>query len=218
MENFLEKLNRRRLENVNNLNGLPGRPANKKTRLFIDNEFFELGYAGIFPKYVLPVYGVLARHANNQTQTCFPSIKTIMRKSGVKNRNSVEKAIKILELYDMVAVARSRGRIPNNYKLLSHSIWRPPNSINIDTIRKLKKPPKTVSLNHAQQYQEQSPNIITNDTRSHIIKSDNKEIKENNNLKNDEPSSYEEHPWRDKERLRVLKETTKERSAGDKSI
>ncbi len=52
-----------------NFEGLPVRPSKKNTRLFIDNEYFEKGYARLFPKSVLAVYCVLAKYANYGTQT-----------------------------------------------------------------------------------------------------------------------------------------------------
>ncbi len=72
-----------------NFEGLPVRPSKKNTRLFIDNEYFEKGYARLFSKSVLAVYCVLAKYANYQTQTCFPSIDIIMREGSIKRRNTV---------------------------------------------------------------------------------------------------------------------------------
>ncbi len=96
-----------------NFEGLPVRPSKKNTRLFIDNEYFEKGYARLFPKSVLAVYCVLAKYANYQTQTCFPSIDIIMRESGIKRRNTVIDGLKILEAYSIIHIEHSKGWSPN---------------------------------------------------------------------------------------------------------
>ncbi len=126
----------------------PVRPPKKSTRLYIDNEYFGKGYAAFFPKWATMVYLVLAKYANYRTQICYPSIKTIIRESGVSNRNSVVNAIKVLEAYKIIGTWHSKGRIANCYVLLSSSIWGEPNSISMDTIKKsnsIKKASPTVS-------------------------------------------------------------------------
>ncbi len=107
-----------------NFEGLPIRPSKKNTRLFIDNEYFEKGYARMFPRSVLSVYCVLAKYANFETQTCFPSIDTIMEESGIKRRNTVVSGLKILELYGIISIEHSKGWCPNQYALLSSDVWK----------------------------------------------------------------------------------------------
>ncbi len=89
--------------------GLLVRPSKKNTRLFIDNEYFEKGYAELFPKTVLAVYCVLAKYANYGTQTCFPSIDIIMHESGIKRRNTVVDDLKLLETYSIIYIEHSKG-------------------------------------------------------------------------------------------------------------
>src|SRR5574341_1196708 len=152
---------------------LPVRPSKKTTRLFIDNEYFEKGYARLFPKSVLAVYCVLAKYANYGTQTCFPSIEIIMRESGIKRRNTVIDYLKILEAYSIIHIEHSKGWSPNQYVLLSPVAWKEPNSINIDTVLRIKRIPKTVSKIESKQYQNQHYNSISSDTGNHLIKSSN---------------------------------------------
>lgn len=157
--------------------GLPIRPSVKKTRLFVDNEYFERGYAAVVPHSVLSVYGILARYANHKSQTCYPSAQTIMRLGGIKNRRTVFDAIKILEAFDIIAVVHSRGRVSNHYALLDPSAWKTPNSDTVDTVRKTRRSKPTVSVNTTQQSQKPPSNGGADDTRSHLTESD-KEIKD----------------------------------------
>ncbi len=159
-----------------NFEGLSVRPSKKNTRLFIDNEYFEKGYAEMFPKSVLAVYCVLAKYANYKTQTCFPSIDTVMRESGIKRRNTVIDDLKILEAYSLIHIEHSKGRSSNQYALLSSNVWKEPNSIGIDTVLKSKKILKTVSENEHKQYQNQPLNSIKSDTGNNLIKLSNKII------------------------------------------
>lgn len=158
--------------------GLPIRELGKQTRLWIDNEFFEHGFAETFRgKRVLDVYCVLAKYANAKTQSCFPAVSKIMKEAGIKNRNTVIGAIKLLEAFGLIYIVHSKGWRPNHYVLLRDSTWKPANSITIDTVLSNKRKGKSVSNNSGEQYQKQSENSITSDTRSHISKSDN-EIKD----------------------------------------
>lgn len=157
----------------NNFERLPVRPSKKNTRLFIDNEYFEKGYAGLFPKSVLAVYCVLAKYANYWTQICFPSINIIMREGGIRRRNTVITGLRILEAYRIIRIEHSKGWSPNQYALLSSDIWKKPDSINIDTVLKSKKILKTVSKSESKQYQNQCLNSIKSDTGNYIIKSSN---------------------------------------------
>lgn len=156
-----------------NFEGLPIRASKKRTRLFIDNEYFVNGYTKIFHNSVLVVYGILAKYANQQTQTCFPSIDTIMREGSIGNRNTVIKALKMLEAYDIIFIKHSKGWFSNRYALLSAEVWKVPNSINVDTVFKAKKTRETITENKSQQYQNQPPNSIADDTGNHLNKSYN---------------------------------------------
>ena len=100
------------------------RPKKKSTRLYIDHEYLDSGYLKTFKPSVTMVYLVLARHANYHTQRCFPSIERMIRLTGVRNRNTVFQAIKMLEASGLIHVLRSKGRHSNRYTLLSTRGWQ----------------------------------------------------------------------------------------------
>ncbi len=147
---------------TSNLPDFPIRVKDKNSKLYIDNEYIELGYISHFSKNTTPVYLVLAKYANYETQTCFPSVKTIMEKAGISNRNEVFKAIKTLEKYRIIYIKHSTGKYPNVYKLLSHTVWIPinPNGSNNDTVSKLTTKP----------YLKPTVNSTKIDTRNNINK------------------------------------------------
>ena len=100
------------------------RCSGKRTRFYIDNEFLMWGYAAKYRKMsLIDVYCVLAKYANAKSQKCLPSLQTIIRESGIKNRNTVVKALKKLEELDIVKILHSKGRLPNLYLLQDTSIW-----------------------------------------------------------------------------------------------
>lgn len=164
---------------------LPIRTSKKKTRFFVDNEYFEKGYAAMFPKSTTLIYCVLAKYSHSKKQTCFPAIPTIMREAGIKNRNTAVNTVKILEAYRIVAVKHSKGRKSNEYTLFDPAVWKEPNSITIDTVIRRKNKHQTVSEHQSKQYQNKSPNSITGDTGNHIKKSFN-EI--NHDMNNTSPN------------------------------
>ncbi len=131
-DQYLRRLTQRR----SRLNDLPIRGKNKKTRLFIDNEYFSKGYAALFYTSTLAVYAVLAKYANAERQTSFPAIPLIMREGGIGSRNTVIRDINLLELASIIAIDHSKGRRSNFYTLLDVSVWRPINSINLDTVKR----------------------------------------------------------------------------------
>ena len=103
-------------------------------KFYIYAKFIEDEYLVLLGKRSL-VYFVLAKYANHETRKCWPSYKTIMRKSGVKNKSAVSEAIKILEGLRLIEVKRSVGRKSNEYKLLSPEWWMPPNGLARETVR-----------------------------------------------------------------------------------
>lgn len=62
------------------------------------------------------LYMVLARHADNETSESFPSIETLCKKTGVKDKRTVVKYIKNLESMNLIEVKRTQG-MPNRYYL-----------------------------------------------------------------------------------------------------
>jgi len=139
----------------------------KKQSFWINNEFLVNGYAKVLKRGAI-IYCVLCKYANAQTQSCFPSYETIMKESGVKNRNSIAKFLNMMDYLGLIRVRKRKERKSNIYYLLDISQWRPLNSITIDTIRKVSKMNK-------KEYQKWIKTSITSDTLNHISKS-NKEI------------------------------------------
>ena len=111
-EEFLKRLAARR-----EVVGIPKRPRLKQNRLYIDNEYFELGYAAIFPNSVTLVYCILAKYANARSQICWPSVRTIMRETGIGSDKTVFAAVRQLEFCRLIKVSHSRGRSSNRYQL-----------------------------------------------------------------------------------------------------
>ena len=159
--NYLGKFKRHMDERRESI-ALPVRPRNKKTRLWIDNEYFSEHYGTVLPLSALAVYAVLAKYANARTQTCYPSVALIMRESGVKSEKTVFSSLKKLEQYRIIEISRSKGRSSNKYALLASDIWLKPN-------------PATISGEHPQPLH---PNPVTIATQSHISEIKEKEIME----------------------------------------
>ncbi len=94
------------------------RPPKKKTRFWVDNEILEK-YAQVLKPQGIAVYCALARHANSKTQGCFPAYERLMEMSGVGNRNTLSKYLKILEKYNLIGVFRNNIREVNVYFMLN---------------------------------------------------------------------------------------------------
>ena len=156
---FEKKLEERR-EKVT----LPIRPRGKKTRLWIDNEYFSERYGEVLPLSALAVYAVLAKFANARTQSCYPSVAKIMRESCIKSAKTVSAALKQLEQYRLIEISHSRGRSSNRYALLDSRIWVKPNPVKISV----------------QQRQILPSTPVKNDLQSHISEIREKEIMEDN--------------------------------------
>ena len=131
---------------------LPVRPRNKKTRLWIDNEYFSERYGEVLPLSALAVYAVLCKFANARTQVCYPSVAKIMQESGIKSPKTVFASLRSLEQYHIIEISRSKGRSSNGYTLLDAGIWVKPNRVKIT----------------GQQGQNLHPNPVKNDLQSHI--------------------------------------------------
>jgi hypothetical protein len=172
MKNFLDGY-AKRFQKIVSTPQSPIRPRDKKTRLWIDNEYFEKRYAAAFPQSVSLVYAVLAKYANARTQSCWPSAQTIMSEAGVASRETLFSAIKMLEAHSIIAVCRSKGRHANTYTLLDCRAWLPPNSAGKRTVQV--EVDSTVT--ESQQYRNDPSNSTKNSTPIHRMKSE-KEIME----------------------------------------
>jgi hypothetical protein len=170
MKNFLDGY-AKRFQKVVSTPQSPIRPRDKKTRLWIDNEYFEKRYAAAFPQSVSLVYAVLCKYANARTQSCWPSAQTIMSEAGVASRETLFSAIKTLESHGIITVRRSKGRHPNIYTLLDCNAWLPPNSAEKRTVRT----EADSTITGPQHYGNDPSNSTKNSTPIHKMKSE-KEI------------------------------------------
>jgi len=101
------------------------RKKDKATRFFIDNEYVEKGYLAALPHQTTSVYVALIKHCNTKTQTAFPSLKTLQRLAGVKNRNSLSASISILQDLHIIEIVRSKGGVncSNHYGFVNSDYW-----------------------------------------------------------------------------------------------
>jgi hypothetical protein len=107
---------------------LPIRPRGKKTRLWIDNEYFTERYGEVLPLSAFAVLAVLCKYANSKTQACWPSAATIAREA-VLNPKTVFSCLKKLEHYRLIDISRSKGGSSNRYTLLDNRVWLKPNRV-----------------------------------------------------------------------------------------
>src|SRR3989344_6128925 len=148
---------------ANYQDGFIVREQKKRTRLYIDNEFFEKGYAALLHNRSL-VYECLAKYARADTQMCYPSYETIIKETGIKNRNTIAQTINLLEYLRLIGVKRGWKGRSNRYYLLHHSEWRALTSITSDTAL-------AVSKMGTKEYQERRISSTLRDTRNQRIKS-----------------------------------------------
>lgn len=103
------------------------RDVRKKEKFQLDDEYLN-GYARLCGIFSTGVYNCLCRHADFNTQKCFPSIKTIAYKLGISEA-SVKRGIKGLVDWNIIIKERSRHPenakwVNNSYILLDKSIWK----------------------------------------------------------------------------------------------
>ena len=147
------------------------RPRKKNTRFLIDNEILEQ-FAPILKPQGIAIYSVLARHANNKTQMCYPSYEQIIKLSGIGKRNTVNKYLKILENLRLIQIIRNHKRQVNIYYLLN------PEYIKIDGIQKGTSKINSHSIQIVPtQYLNSTLASTERDTRI-LLKNPNKELKE----------------------------------------
>lgn len=156
-----------------------------------NQELDNKGFTAILSGNERKLYGVLASHADNVTQSCFPGYELLMEEIGVKSRNVISKSIKKLEAMKLIFVEHSKGRVANLYILLNKDVWCDPNSTATDTVEL----PTTVLLDSAQQYQNASDNSILNDTLT--IPNELKEKLEGSGEGVEAPSPLPQAHWTD---------------------
>lgn len=98
---------------------------------WMPNDLFTQGYARQLGPYCMAVYAYLAFRADNTTQECWPSIKTMATELGIGESKTVE-SVKELEAWGIILVEsrytpkRGGGKQwhSNSYTLLHPSSWR----------------------------------------------------------------------------------------------
>lgn len=105
------------------------RDNRQKEWFWLDNEYLN-GYARYLGTVATAVYISLCRHADNKTQTCFPSMELIAEENGIGSRNTVSKAINALEVWNIIKIERNynkntKQRENNIYTLLAKTQWKP---------------------------------------------------------------------------------------------
>ena len=70
-----------------------GRDKRNKGWFWMDNDYLN-GYAKIFGAVGTAIYVSLCRHADNDTQKCFPAMELMAEELGI-TRNTISKYIKI---------------------------------------------------------------------------------------------------------------------------
>jgi len=109
------------------------RDSRHKEWFWLDNEYLN-GYAKHLGMSCTVVYLSLCRHANNQTQKCFPSMDLIAEENGI-SKDTVIRAVKKLEEWNIISVQRGKnvlGQQENNvYTLLAKNEWNEKPSRNM---------------------------------------------------------------------------------------
>jgi len=116
-----------------------GRDKRKKGWFWLDNEYLN-GYAKLFGAVGTAIYVSLCRHADNETQRCFPAVKTISEELNI-GVSTVKRYIHILEEYRIISVFREKDPetkrwLNNVYQLNDKEEWIKPES----PLRKKGKP------------------------------------------------------------------------------
>jgi len=88
---------------------------------FVVDDIYLNGWARKCGIYATGVYFVLCRHANIETQSCFPSVSLISQKLDISERQ-VKRALSILEHFHIIRVERTSGKV-NVYYLLDKREW-----------------------------------------------------------------------------------------------
>lgn len=109
------------------------RGKRKVTRFFVDNEYVENGYMEKLPKLCTLVYQGLLFHSNTETQTAWPSFKTLTKHTGEKNRNYISNALRLLKECGIIGVVQCKKgfKTLNLYYFQATDYW-----ISLDHITK----------------------------------------------------------------------------------
>jgi hypothetical protein len=111
------------------------RDRRNKNWFWLDNDFLN-GYAKIFGAVGTAIYVSLCRHADGETQECFPGQEKIAEELNISAR-TVRKYLKLFEKYNLIAIKREKDFktkkwLNNTYILLDKSEWKKPEEIISD--------------------------------------------------------------------------------------
>lgn len=142
------------------------RDNRQKEWFWLDNEYLN-GYARLLGPVGTAVYISLCRHADNKTQTCFPSMELIAEENGIGSRNTVSKAISSLEEWGIISIeknynTKTKQRENNIYTLLAKSNWKPKpctNSEHGSHAQKNEEPCTKNDKSHAQELSSNNTHI-----------------------------------------------------------
>lgn len=111
------------------------RDNRQKEWFWLDNEYLN-GYARFLGETCTVVYLSLCRHADNKTQTCFPSMELIAEENGI-GRKKVGIALQKLKEWGVISIKedydpKNKRRKNNVYTLLSKIEWREKPCVNLE--------------------------------------------------------------------------------------
>lgn len=141
-----------------------GRDKRKKGWFWMDNEYLN-EYGRYFGAIGTAIYVSLCRHADVETQKCFPAIKTIAEENNIGER-TVKQYIKELAKYKLILIEKERNTstqewLNNTYTLLDKNEW-------IKPLRPLKKK-RVVARGNVRLWQEPgAKHNISQGQRSHL--------------------------------------------------
>jgi len=143
------------------------RDKRNRNWFFMDNEYLN-GYAKIFGAIGTAVYVSLCRHANSETQKCFPSMDLISKELNI-SRPTVIKYIKLFTEYHLIDVIKGKRNLKqqwsnNEYILLDKSEWikidSQVKSFNTDSqVKPFSNPSKTGDESQVKSFNTNNTNI-----------------------------------------------------------
>ena len=165
------------------------RDLRKKGWFWMDNEYLN-GYGKIFGAIGIAIYVSLCRHANNETQKCFPKQTAIAEELKITDR-TVRKYLNLFKIYHIISITKERNPITkkwqnNVYTLPDKSEWLKPEEIISDG-----KPEETVSKKQRKARGTQRPNKETN----YINKTKNTSFKKKKPYFKGEEMRFSRNKW-----------------------
>jgi len=101
------------------------RSKRNKNWFYLDNEYLN-GFGKHFGAVCVAIYVSLCRHADSNTQKCYPSQKTIAKELKISER-TVRDYIKLLEKHKIIQINKERTNqgkwLNNTYYLLDKTEW-----------------------------------------------------------------------------------------------